>query len=81
MAGSGKTTFLQRLNAHMHQHSMNGYIINLDPAVLNVPYSANVDIRDTVRTGVVMGLHVSSMQKNSKDTSYHLYSEIYAGQL
>lgn len=62
MAGSGKTTFLQRLNAHMHQHSMNGYIINLDPAVLNVPYSANVDIRDTVRTGVVMGLHLLSMQ-------------------
>lgn len=49
MAGSGKTTFLQRLNAHMHEHSTPGYIINLDPAVMNLPYSPNVDIRDTVR--------------------------------
>ena len=25
-----------------------GYILNLDPAVLDVPYGANIDIRDTV---------------------------------
>ena len=50
MAGSGKTTFLQRLNAHVHQHNIPSYIINLDPAVTSVPYGANIDIRDTVCT-------------------------------
>jgi hypothetical protein len=49
MAGSGKTTLIQRLNAHLHAGKLPGYIINLDPAVTHLPYSANVDIRDTVR--------------------------------
>lgn len=49
MAGSGKTTLIQRINAHMHQHQLPGYIINLDPAVTHLPYGANIDIRDTVR--------------------------------
>jgi len=48
MAGSGKTTLIQRLNSHMHQHKLAGYIINLDPAVTHLPYGANIDIRDTV---------------------------------
>ena len=52
MAGSGKTTFLQRLNAHLHQHSIPGYILNLDPAVGKLPYSPNIDIRDTVSLSV-----------------------------
>lgn len=54
MAGSGKTTFLQRLNSHMHQTETPAYIINLDPAVLELPYSPNVDIRDTVNYKNVM---------------------------
>lgn len=49
MAGSGKTTFMQRLNSHLHTQKRPGYIVNLDPAVTHVPYSANIDIRDTVR--------------------------------
>lgn len=49
MAGSGKTTLIQRINSHMHQHKLPGYIINLDPAVTHLPYGANIDIRDTVR--------------------------------
>ena len=48
MAGSGKTTLMQRLNSHLHTTSTPGYIINLDPAVTQVPYGANIDIRDTV---------------------------------
>lgn len=48
MAGSGKTTLIQRINSHMHQHKLPGYIINLDPAVTHLPYGANIDIRDTV---------------------------------
>jgi hypothetical protein len=33
MAGSGKTSFVQRLNAHLHMAKKPCYIINLDPAV------------------------------------------------
>jgi hypothetical protein len=48
MAGSGKTTFLQRINSYLHTKNIPAYIINLDPAVTQVPYGANIDIRDTV---------------------------------
>ncbi|KAI8804804.1 hypothetical protein BJ742DRAFT_822512 [Cladochytrium replicatum] len=54
MAGSGKTTFMQRLNAHMHSTQKRPYVINLDPAVGNLPFGANVDIRDTVNYKEVM---------------------------
>lgn len=54
MAGSGKTTFLQRLNAYLHEKSLPGYILNLDPAVMKLPYSPNIDIRDTVNYKNVM---------------------------
>ncbi|KAK9247381.1 hypothetical protein V1506DRAFT_532508 [Lipomyces tetrasporus] len=54
MAGSGKTTFMQRLNSYLHAHDMPPYIVNLDPAVLNVPFSANIDIRDSVNYKEVM---------------------------
>lgn len=54
MAGSGKTTLIQRINSHMHQHKLPGYIINLDPAVTHLPYGANIDIRDTVNYKNVM---------------------------
>ena len=54
MAGSGKTTFMQRLNAHLHSRGEPGYIINLDPAVTQLPYGAHVDIRDTVNYKNVM---------------------------
>ena len=48
LAGSGKTTLMQRINSHLHQNKIPGYLLNLDPAVLEVPYGANIDIRDTV---------------------------------
>lgn len=48
MAGSGKTTLMQRMNSYTHQHKQPAYVLNLDPAVLNIPYEANIDIRDTV---------------------------------
>lgn len=50
MAGSGKTTLLQRIASHLQESGEAGYILNLDPAVADVPYGANVDIRDTVST-------------------------------
>ena len=32
MAGSGKTTFVQRLTADLYQDKKNPYVVNLDPA-------------------------------------------------
>lgn len=54
MAGSGKTTFMQRLNSDLHAAKMPPYVINLDPAVHELPYGANIDIRDTVNYHKVM---------------------------
>ncbi|XP_062501715.1 GPN-loop GTPase 1-like [Corticium candelabrum] len=54
MAGSGKTTFVQRINAHLHAQKMQPYVINLDPACYEVPFPANIDIRDTVDYKEVM---------------------------
>ena len=48
MAGSGKTTLMQRMAAHLNDSGKPAYVLNLDPAVMNVPYGANIDIRDTV---------------------------------
>jgi GTPase SAR1 family protein len=54
MAGSGKTTFMQRINSHLHSKRTPPYVINLDPAVLNVPFESNIDIRDSVKYKEVM---------------------------
>ncbi|KDD74671.1 conserved putative ATP binding protein [Helicosporidium sp. ATCC 50920] len=48
MAGSGKTTFIERLQSHLSSRDEPGYLINLDPAAFNVLYEPNIDIRDTV---------------------------------
>ncbi|KDN38832.1 hypothetical protein RSAG8_09238, partial [Rhizoctonia solani AG-8 WAC10335] len=61
MAGSGKTTFVQRITSYLRSapSPTTGtprapYVINLDPAVANVPFEANIDIRDTVDYKEVM---------------------------
>jgi hypothetical protein len=68
MAGSGKTTFMQRLTSHLYTHPdptnptpavsktppTPPYIINLDPAVHHVPFTPNIDIRDSVNYKEVM---------------------------
>ena len=54
MAGSGKTTFVQRFTAHLHAKKTPPYVINLDPAVYEVNYPVNIDIRDTVNYKEVM---------------------------
>lgn len=54
MAGSGKTTFMQRINSHLHTKKSPPYVINLDPAVLNVPFDSNIDIRDSLNYKEVM---------------------------
>ncbi|XP_054627732.1 GPN-loop GTPase 1 [Dunckerocampus dactyliophorus] len=54
MAGSGKTTFVQRLTAHLYSLKSPPYLINLDPAVHEIPFPPNIDIRDTVNYKEVM---------------------------
>ncbi|KAF0914928.1 hypothetical protein E2562_032839 [Oryza meyeriana var. granulata] len=54
MAGTGKTTFMHRLVCHTQASNMRGYVLNLDPAVMTLPFGANIDIRDTVRYKEVM---------------------------
>jgi GPN-loop GTPase len=49
MAGSGKTTLMGRLQRYIQEQGSSGYLINLDPAVMSIPYEPHVDIRDTVR--------------------------------
>ncbi|BGO96834.1 XPA-binding protein 1 [Rhodotorula toruloides ATCC 204091] len=54
MAGSGKTTFMQRVNSYLHSKNQPPYVLNLDPAVMHLPFDANIDIRDTVDYAEVM---------------------------
>jgi GTPase SAR1 family protein len=54
MAGAGKTTLMHRINLQMIEQGLRGYYINLDPAVKDVPFAANIDIRDTINYKEVM---------------------------
>ncbi|CAI5741684.1 unnamed protein product [Hyaloperonospora brassicae] len=54
MAGSGKTTLMQRLAVYGVDAGLRNYVINLDPAVRKTGYTANIDIRDTVDYQQVM---------------------------
>eukprot|EP00475_Leptophrys_vorax_P026235 TRINITY_DN3690_c0_g1_i1.p1 TRINITY_DN3690_c0_g1~~TRINITY_DN3690_c0_g1_i1.p1 ORF type:complete len:335 (-),score=84.49 TRINITY_DN3690_c0_g1_i1:32-1036(-) len=54
MAGSGKTTLMQRLQVDLQEHNCASYFINLDPAVGKIGYEPNIDIRDTVSYKDVM---------------------------
>ncbi|RAK91529.1 ATP binding protein [Aspergillus costaricaensis CBS 115574] len=54
MAGSGKTTFMQRINSHLHSKKKVPYVLNLDPAVYSVPFESNIDIRDSINYREVM---------------------------
>ena len=57
MAGSGKSTLTHRLNVHCYENDVDSYFINLDPAVLDVPYGVNIDIRDSIKYKEVMTKH------------------------
>jgi GTPase SAR1 family protein len=45
---------MQQINAHLHAQKEPPYVINLDPAVRNVPFDSNIDIRDSVNYKEVM---------------------------
>ena len=54
MAGSGKTTFVQKLEEEIANIDKDSYIINLDPAVMDTLYEPNLDIRDTIKYKEIM---------------------------
>lgn len=54
MAGSGKTTFMQRINSYLYSKRDPPYVMNLDPAVRTVPFDCNIDIRDSINYKEVM---------------------------
>ncbi|XP_050443136.1 GPN-loop GTPase 1 [Adelges cooleyi] len=54
MAGSGKTTFVTKLDSYLRQYKRAPYLINIDPACRNMPYKPNIDIRDSVKYKNVM---------------------------
>ena len=45
---------MHRINLFMNEKGIKGYYVNLDPAVRQVPFSANIDIRDTINYKEVM---------------------------
>ena len=45
---------MQRINSHLHSKRDPPYVINLDPAVRNVPFESNIDIRDSLNYKEVM---------------------------
>lgn len=45
---------MRQLVCHTSASKLRGYVINLDPAVMTLPFGANIDIRDTVKYKEVM---------------------------
>lgn len=49
MAGSGKTTFVSKLDSYLKQHKRSPYLVNLDPACKNMPYKPNIGRYENLR--------------------------------
>lgn len=45
---------MQRINNYLHVNRQRPYVLNLDPAVITVPFEANIDIRDSINYKEVM---------------------------
>lgn len=54
LAGCGKTTLMQRVCSYLQSKKEPPYMVNLDPAVTNLQYDPNIDIRDSVNYKKVM---------------------------
>ena len=55
---------MQRLSTYLNFNSKNAYVVNLDPAVSNLPYVPNIDIRDTVDYKGVMKEQTSDVDSD-----------------
>jgi len=49
---------MQRLNIHLHTQRTPPYVLNLDPAVMSLPYASNIDIRDSINYKQVMKQYI-----------------------
>jgi len=54
MAGSGKSTLVHRTLLDFQSRGKRVYSVNLDPAVRNLQYPINIDIRDTINYKDIM---------------------------
>jgi len=54
LAGSGKSTLMNQINQYVYDNEIASYFVNLDPATADLNFSANVDIRDTIKYNEVM---------------------------
>lgn len=54
MAGTGKTTLINRLTSHLYSQGTPPYVLNLDPACKEVPYPANIGESFSIITLVYM---------------------------
>lgn len=45
---------MQRINSYLHTQRTPPYVVNLDPAVINLPFESNIDIRDSINYKEVM---------------------------
>lgn len=45
---------MRRINSHLHSKDSAPYVVNLDPATLNLPFDCNIDIRQSVKYRDVM---------------------------
>lgn len=54
MAGSGKTTFVKRLQSELADAGKQVFCVNLDPAVRRVSFPAHIDICDSVNYKALM---------------------------
>ncbi len=53
-AGSGKTTLSASLQEYLSSHSLDSAIVNLDPAVEELPYKPDIDVREIVNAHDLM---------------------------
>jgi GTPase SAR1 family protein len=56
-AGSGKSTLTGALQTYLAENQMDTVTINLDPAVLTLPYKPDIDVRDRVNARELMLEH------------------------
>lgn len=53
-AGSGKTSLASMLYSYLASHQLDAVLVNLDPAVEDLPYEPDVDVRDYVDAREIM---------------------------
>jgi len=53
-AGSGKTTLAHSFNEWCHRMSYDSIVVNLDPGVVNLPYSPEIDVREWISLDEIM---------------------------